>query len=183
MARPIVADDRIKLVAALALSYTMVRVLVTGATGQQGGGTVDALLLKTGVEVFALSRTPDSAGALALQKKGVKVVKGDFNDKASLEAALRESKCSRVFLVTDFWQAAKQKKEIEILHGCNMVDAVKAVDPSSSCIPAWATQTARPSRCITFAPRRASRSTWPRRSTRGRSSARLPSSRTLTRLR
>ena len=30
------------------------RVLVTGATGQQGGGTVDALLLKTGVEVFAL---------------------------------------------------------------------------------------------------------------------------------
>ena len=32
--------------------------------------------------------------------------------------------------MTDFWQAAKQKKEIEILHGCNMVDAVKAVDPS-----------------------------------------------------
>ena len=34
----------------------MPRVLVTGATGQQGGATVNALLAKGGFEVFALSR-------------------------------------------------------------------------------------------------------------------------------
>ena len=38
----------------------MPRVLVTGATGQQGGATVNALLAKGGFEIFALSRTPAS---------------------------------------------------------------------------------------------------------------------------
>lgn len=106
------------------------RVLVTGATGQQGGATVNALLAKGGFEVYALSRTPSSPSALALEEKGVKVVQGDFTDKESLEAVLREYKFSQVFLITDFWQSAKQKHDVEVLHGVNMVDAVKAVDPS-----------------------------------------------------
>ena len=108
----------------------MRRVLVTGATGQQGGGTVDALLAGPRCQVFALSRNPESAASLALQKKGVKIVKGDFNDRASLEAVLREYKFSQVFLVTDFWVAAKQKYAIEVQHGVSMVDAIKTVDPS-----------------------------------------------------
>ena len=106
------------------------RVLVTGATGQQGGATVNALLAKGGFEVYALSRTPSSPSALALEEKGVKVVQGDFTDKESLEAVLREYKFSQVFLITDFWQSAKQKHDVEVLHGVNMVDAVKAVDPA-----------------------------------------------------
>ena len=35
-----------------------------------------------------------------------------------------------VFLVTDFWAAAKQSFDVEVLHGVNMIDAVAAVDPS-----------------------------------------------------
>ena len=56
----------------------MPRVLVTGATGQQGGATVAALLAKGGFEIFALSRTPDSPKAKSLAGKGVKVLQGDW---------------------------------------------------------------------------------------------------------
>ena len=108
----------------------MPRVLVTGATGQQGGATVNALLAKGGFEIFALSRTPDSPKAKSLADKGVKVLQGDFTEPASLQAALRTSKASLVFLVTDFWAAAKQSFDVEVMHGVNMIDAVAAVDPS-----------------------------------------------------
>lgn len=106
------------------------RVLVTGATGKQGGATVNALLAKQGFEVFALTRNPSSSAAVALEKKGAKVLTGDFSDKASIEAALRASKATQVFLVTDFWIAAKCKPEVEVLHGTNVIDAVKAVNDS-----------------------------------------------------
>lgn len=106
------------------------RVLVTGATGKQGGSTVDALLAKGGFEVFALTRNSSSRAAVALEQKGAKLVVGDFTDRSSLEAALRTSKAKSVFLVTDFWIAAKCKPKVEVQHGRNMIDAVHAVDPS-----------------------------------------------------
>mmetsp|Transcript_1799 Transcript_1799/g.5440 ORF Transcript_1799/g.5440 Transcript_1799/m.5440 type:complete len:331 (-) Transcript_1799:232-1224(-) len=102
-------------------------VLVTGATGKQGGATVDALLAKGGFEIYALSRKANSP---ALEEKGVKMLTGDLNDQASLEAALRTSKATQVFLVTDFWIACKCMEDTEVLHGTNMINAVKAVDPA-----------------------------------------------------
>lgn len=108
----------------------MPTVLVTGATGKQGGCTVDALLAKGGFDVVGLTRNVTSKSAAALEKKGVKLLVGDLNDKASLEAALRTSKAKNVFLITDFWIAAKGKQDVEVLHGTNMIDAIKAVDPS-----------------------------------------------------
>jgi len=48
----------------------------------------------------------------------------------SVEAALRASKATQVFLVTDFWIAAKCKPAVEVLHGTNVIDAIKAIDPS-----------------------------------------------------
>ena len=80
--------------------------------------------------MFALSRNPESPAAKALVGKGVQVLKGDFTDKASLEAALKECKPALVFLVTDFWNSAKQDEDTEFLHGANMIDAVNTVDPS-----------------------------------------------------
>merc|ERR1719498_1015142 len=97
------------------------RVLVTGATGQQGGATVNALL-KQGVEVCALSRSPDSAACQALEAKGVKVFQGDFEDPESLEQALKDAQPTQVFLVTDFWVAARQDEDTEVLHGTNFID-------------------------------------------------------------
>jgi uncharacterized protein YbjT (DUF2867 family) len=60
-------------------------VLVLGATGQQGGATARALQ-KDGWNVRALLRDPSSAKARALA--GVEVVRGDYGDAASLDAAM-----------------------------------------------------------------------------------------------
>lgn len=62
-------------------------ILVTGATGKQGGSVVRALL-QAGRTVRAMTRDTASAAAQALTAQGVEVVKGDFNDSASLDAAL-----------------------------------------------------------------------------------------------
>lgn len=61
-------------------------ILVTGATGQQGGATVRHLLTN-GWRVRALSRDPHQPAAQALLKAGAEVVQGDIDDRPSLEAA------------------------------------------------------------------------------------------------
>lgn len=63
-------------------------VLVVGATGNQGGSTARNLLAR-GWTVHALVRRPDSPAARALQALGARLVPGDLEDAASLEAALR----------------------------------------------------------------------------------------------
>lgn len=63
-------------------------ILVTGATGKQGGAVVRALL-QAGRPVRALSRDPSSPAAQALAAQGVEIVKGDFHDPASLDVALK----------------------------------------------------------------------------------------------
>ncbi|EFC84953.1 NmrA family NAD(P)-binding protein [Parafrankia sp. EUN1f] len=62
------------------------RVLVTGATGMQGGAAVKALL-RAGHPVTAFVRDPSSAAAQALAVRGVALATGNLNDAASLEAA------------------------------------------------------------------------------------------------
>lgn len=63
-------------------------VLVTGATGKQGGAVVDALL-ERGHTVLALTRSADSAAAQALAARGVGIVLGSFEDPASIVAAAK----------------------------------------------------------------------------------------------
>ncbi|MBK5992934.1 NmrA family NAD(P)-binding protein [Streptomyces sp. MBT58] len=62
------------------------KVLVTGATGMQGGAAVQALL-RAGHPVTAFVRNPTSALAQALAGQGVTLATGDMNDLASLEDA------------------------------------------------------------------------------------------------
>ena len=62
-------------------------VLVTGATGKQGGHLVRELLAR-GHAIRALTRKPESAGAAALAARGVTIVTGDFEDQGSLERAV-----------------------------------------------------------------------------------------------
>lgn len=62
-------------------------VLVTGATGQQGGATARALL-RDGATVHALVRDPASPRAQRIAAAGATLVKGDLEDPASLRAAL-----------------------------------------------------------------------------------------------
>jgi len=65
-------------------------VLISGATGQQGGATARALAGK-GFTIRALTRNPHSDAAKALAATGAQIVKGDLDDEASLKAALADA--------------------------------------------------------------------------------------------
>jgi uncharacterized protein YbjT (DUF2867 family) len=61
-------------------------VLVTGATGKQGGHLLSELLAR-GHTVRALTRKSESPAAAALAKRGVTIVSGNFDDQGSLDRA------------------------------------------------------------------------------------------------
>ncbi len=61
------------------------KILVTGATGQQGGAVMTSLL-DQGDRVRIMTRNPDKAKSM--QGPGVEVVKGDFRDPGSLTTAV-----------------------------------------------------------------------------------------------
>ncbi|WP_033212539.1 NmrA family NAD(P)-binding protein [Kitasatospora phosalacinea] len=62
-------------------------VLVTGATGRQGGAAARALLAR-GVPVRALVRDPDAPRARAVEELGARLFVGDLTEPATLAAAV-----------------------------------------------------------------------------------------------
>ncbi len=100
----------------------MKTILVTGATGAQGGSVARHLLQQGNFKVRCITRNPDSDAALALKAKGAEVVKGDLSDKATLIAAMQG--CYGVFGVTNFWEHFGG----ELQHGLNLIDAVEAAN-------------------------------------------------------
>jgi uncharacterized protein YbjT (DUF2867 family) len=64
-------------------------VLVIGATGNQGGATVQHLL-DNGHRVRALVRDPGTAAAQRLREQGVHLLRGDMEDAGSLRAAMHD---------------------------------------------------------------------------------------------
>ncbi len=99
-------------------------VLVTGATGKQGGHLVRELLAR-GHAIRALTRKPDSAGAAALAARGVTVVTGDFEDQGSLERAARG--IGTVFAMSTPFESGATTETRE---GINVVRAASAVGVS-----------------------------------------------------
>jgi uncharacterized protein YbjT (DUF2867 family) len=83
-------------------------ILITGATGQQGGATLHNLLGKR-FTLRALTRKPDSDKARALASVGVEVVKGDLNDADSLKRALAGA--WGVYAVQNTWEAGVTLEE------------------------------------------------------------------------
>ena len=65
------------------------KILVTGATKQQGG-SLARLLLQKKHKVYALTRNTQSSAAQDLRNKGANVVKGDLDDSDSLERAAKD---------------------------------------------------------------------------------------------
>jgi uncharacterized protein YbjT (DUF2867 family) len=65
------------------------KILVTGATGKQGG-TLAKLLLQKNHKVYALVRNIQSPAAQELKKEGANLVKGDLNNLDSLEQAVND---------------------------------------------------------------------------------------------
>jgi len=96
-------------------------VLVTGATGRQGGAVVRHMLGREGWKLRALSRNPGSAEAQALARRRVEVVQGDLDDPASLARAARG--VYGVYSVQDFWSVGAKR---EVAQGKNLADAAKS---------------------------------------------------------
>jgi uncharacterized protein YbjT (DUF2867 family) len=65
------------------------KILVTGATGQQGG-SLARLLLQKKHKVHALTRNTQSPAAQDLRNIGASIVKGDLDDSDSLERAVKD---------------------------------------------------------------------------------------------
>ena len=84
-------------------------VLVTGATGQQGGATLRHLAKRGGFKLRAMTRNPESDKAKAITALGAEVVQGDLDDAASLAKAL--AGVWGVFAVQNTWEAGVEKEE------------------------------------------------------------------------
>lgn len=93
-------------------------ILVTGATGAQGGGVARHLLAKGTFAVRCLTRHPDSEKAATLRKSGAEVVQGDLAKPETIDAALKG--CYGVYGVTNFWEHFEKEYD----QGKNLVDAV-----------------------------------------------------------
>lgn len=83
-------------------------ILVTGATGKQGGALISELAGK-GWTLRAMTRHPDGEAAQKLRGKGVDVVAGDLDDAASLKKALAGA--WGVFGVQNTWEAGVEREE------------------------------------------------------------------------
>jgi uncharacterized protein YbjT (DUF2867 family) len=94
-------------------------ILVTGATGKQGGAALRHLR-ERGFPVRALTRNPDKPAARELVGKGAEVVRGDMEDIASLRTALEG--VHGVFAVQTPYEAGV---EGEIRQGKNLADAAQ----------------------------------------------------------
>lgn len=97
------------------------RVLVTGATGQQGGAVVRHLSKRPGFQVRALTRDAAQPAAKALAQQGAEIVQGDLDDASALKRAL--DGVYGVFSVQNFMEAGY---EGEIRQGKALADAAKA---------------------------------------------------------
>jgi uncharacterized protein YbjT (DUF2867 family) len=95
-------------------------ILVSGATGQQGGA-VARNLLERGFAVRALTRDTGKAAARELADLGAEVVSGDLEDRATIERVL--DGVYGVFSVQQFWESGVDG---EVRQGVLLADAARA---------------------------------------------------------
>lgn len=85
-------------------------IVITGATGQQGGATARELLA-AGHRVRAMTRRPEGDAAAALRELGAEVVRGDLDDRASLEQAFAGA--WGLYSVQNTWEAGVEQEEVQ----------------------------------------------------------------------
>jgi len=95
-------------------------IVVTGATGKQGGAVARSLLDR-GFRIRALTRNPQKPEAQALADRGAEVVQGDMEDRSAMARALKDA--YGVFSVQNFLESGP---EGEVKQGKTLADAAKA---------------------------------------------------------
>jgi uncharacterized protein YbjT (DUF2867 family) len=97
-------------------------ILVTGATGNQGGTVARHLLQRDQFKVRAMVRDEHKPAAQALKQLGAELVIADLNDRASLDRAVEG--VYGVFSIQDL----RDGTEVEIQQGKAIADAAKAAN-------------------------------------------------------
>lgn len=99
-------------------------ILVTGATGKQGGATARRLLAE-GRPVRAMVRDTTTPAATALAAVGAQLVRGDFDDPRSLAPVIDGA--SAVFAIPPVaFGPAGPEKDLEVARGRALIDAAVA---------------------------------------------------------
>ncbi|MEI9943195.1 MAG: NmrA/HSCARG family protein [Chitinophagaceae bacterium] len=93
-------------------------ILVTGATGAQGGSVARVLLRSNKFAVRIFTRNAASSKALQLKFAGAEIAEGDLEDIESIKRALEN--VYGVFGVTDYWEHFENEYKL----GKNLIDAV-----------------------------------------------------------
>src|SRR6516164_7279199 len=101
------------------MSHADKTILVSGATGRQGGARLK-YLLRDGWRIRALTRNPQGRAAQELSNSGVEVVQGDMEDLESLRRAMKG--VHGVYSVQDFSTVGARR---EVQQGKNMADAAR----------------------------------------------------------
>ena len=97
------------------------KVLVLNATGKVGRNVCPALL-EAGYDVYGTTRSPNTP----LASQGVKPVVCNYTSRADLDRAFKETGAQKVFVITDFFRAAKPNADLEFRQGRDAIDAAKA---------------------------------------------------------
>ncbi|MFC3995827.1 NmrA family NAD(P)-binding protein [Nocardiopsis sediminis] len=99
-------------------------VLVTGATGRQGGATARALLA-AGVPVRALVRDPATARARAVEALGAELVTGDLHDR---ESVVRAAEGARSVFSVQMPEPTPDGFDFdgEVAQGINLIEGARA---------------------------------------------------------
>ena len=100
------------------MTQSETRVLVVGATGNQGGAVVDHLLAsEAAFDVRGLTRDTTSDAAQALEDRGVTMIEGDLDDPETLRDPVGDA--DAVFAVTNFWT---QGYDAQVRQGTTLAD-------------------------------------------------------------
>jgi uncharacterized protein YbjT (DUF2867 family) len=100
---------------------TKEKVLVLNATGKVGRNVCRALI-DAGYEVFGTTRSDSSP----LASQGIKPVICNYTVREDLDKALTDTGVKKIFVITDYFGAAKKSADLEFKQGCNAIDAAKA---------------------------------------------------------
>lgn len=97
------------------------KVLVLNATGKVGRNVCRALL-ESGFEVYGTTRSLNNS----LARQGVKPVVCNYTIRADLDRAFEQTGAKKVFVITDYFRAARSNTDLEFRQGCDAIDAAKA---------------------------------------------------------
>jgi len=97
------------------------KVLVLNATGKVGRNVCRALV-EAGFDVYGTTRSANSQMA----SQGVTPVVGNYTLRADLDRAFKQTGAKKVFVITDFFRAAKSNADVEFQQGRDAIEAAKS---------------------------------------------------------